>query len=67
MSHGVCIPPEPIEDVVGDLRISTIQACDGCWETCVIRGNEVLEEETEITWDGPEEQHRAVVERMRRR
>lgn len=65
MEYGPCIPPEPMEDEVGKFIVSTIQTCDGRWETCVFHGDEQLMEETEMTWDGHEEQHRTVVARIR--
>lgn len=61
---NVCLPPAPMEHRVGEFYISTIQLCDGRWETCVFRGEELLGEHTEMTWDDPESQHQAVCERV---
>lgn len=67
MVYGLCAPPSPKKDRVGKFHISTVQLCDGRWETCVFHGEELLEEHTEMTWDDPDKQHAMVVDRMRGR
>jgi hypothetical protein len=59
-----CQPGCAFEHRSGEFYVSTIQLCDGRWETCVFRGEDLLEDQTEMTWDDPEAQHQAVCEKV---